>query len=74
MENTVKPSWSSSLPLISGTVLYKARPDRPCKHMHLDFDYCRTIVVLVITLPANEFYVLGAIAGCSRPEQNVTPC
>ena len=35
----------------------------------------RTIVVLVIfiTFPADEFYVLGAIAGCSGTEQNVTP-
>ena len=65
-------------------MLYKARPDRPWKHMHLDFDYvsCGTqskveklknIVVLVITFPANEFMCLGAIAACSGTEQNVTP-
>ena len=62
------------------------RRDNPCKHIHLDYDYdsygtqseveklknyCSS--GYFYNLPANEFYVLGAIAGCSGTEQNVTP-
>ena len=37
-----------SLPLITGTVLYhEDRPDRPCKHMHLDYD---KIIMIVMEL------------------------
>ena len=36
-----------SLPLITGTVLYKDRPDRPCKQMHLDYD---KIIMIVMEL------------------------
>ena len=47
IENTFNLHDLVSLPLITGTVLYKDRPDRPCKHMHLDYD---KIIVIVMEL------------------------
>ena len=46
IENTFNLHDLVSLPLITGMVLYhEDRPDRPCKHMHLDYDKIIMIVV-----------------------------
>ena len=47
IENTFNLHDLVSLPLITGTVLYKDRPDCPCKHMHLDYD---KIIMIVMEL------------------------
>ena len=48
MENTFNLHDLVSLRLITGTVLYhEDRLDRPCKHMHLDYD---KIIMIVMEL------------------------
>ena len=50
IENTFNLHDLVSLPLITGTVLCKDRPDHPCKHMHLDYD---KIIMIVMELNFN---------------------
>ena len=47
IENTFNLHDLVFLPIFTGTVLYKDRPDRPCKHMQLDYD---KIIMIVMEL------------------------